>query len=176
MDEVMREWEKRKKRSWGIKIVFKKGETLKEFLPHEWQRSSAEFLELILAWLGFADDIMFLSTCLSEILESFELFYEICLSVGLEINFPKCGLMSMSWNETNLPPEIKVKSHQLPIVTKYPYLGVLVTREGTFVDHVEDRSRKALGAVLSRIKNVESWTGKESSSLLKQLIMCFAPV
>jgi hypothetical protein len=39
MDEVMREWEKRRNKKWGIKIIFKKGNALREFLPHKWQNT-----------------------------------------------------------------------------------------------------------------------------------------
>ena len=175
MDEVMREWEKRKKRKWGIRVVFKKGDTLKEFLPHDWHTASAEIFELLLNWLGFADDMLFLSTNLAEILEAFELFCEICLSVGLEVNFDKCGLLSMQWNGLSLPKELPVRGKKLPVVQSYQYLGVLVTTQGTFFEHVEERSRRALGVVLGRVKNVESWIGNDSFLLLKQLSGCFAP-
>ncbi len=94
----MRLWEKKKGTKWGIKILFRKGSVLKEFLPHEWGKLDAsEIQELVVNWLGFADDVLFVSHSLDDVIESFKLFEEICASVGLEINHGKCGIMEMIW-------------------------------------------------------------------------------
>ncbi len=182
MDEIMRQWEKNKGKKWGIKIVFKKGETVKEFLPHGEKMDKENLLELILNWLGFADDIIFVSEVYADVTESFKLFAKICASVGLDINFDKCGLMIMEWN-SDVPSFQESKNkfliidgHKIPIVTEYLYLGVLISRDGSFSSHVEERSKKALGVVCGRIKNVKGWVGKKNPQvLLQELNSCFAP-
>ena len=183
MDEIMREWANKKGKRGGIKIVFRKGQTLKEFLPHEWQNmSNIQVLEELVHWLGFADDIIFVGESLDDIIESFTIFKNICFSVCLEINFSKCGLMMMEWNEQT-PQTLKIReekhvtidSQKIPIISEYPYLGVIVSETGTFSSHTEERAKKALGTVLGRIKNVKSWLGKNPSLLLKELNSCFAP-
>ena len=78
-------------------------------------------------------------------------------------------------DSSQLPKELPVRGKKLPVVLNYQYLGVLVTTQGTFLEHVEERSRRALGVVLGRVKNVESWIGRDSFLLLKQLSVCFAP-
>lgn len=181
MDEILRCWENKKNPHWGIRIFFRKGEILQEFLPHEWEKASAvEIRELLLNWLAFADDVMFLSTDLTEIIEQFKLFVSVCAAAGLEVASSKCALMSMEWNKecnvsTPRGEKIIVDSHCIPIVNEYRYLGVLISNSGTFTNHVDDRSKKSLGTVLGRIKNVESWVGKNASLLLEQLNVCFAP-
>ena len=183
MDEVMREWTNKKGKEGGIKIIFRKGETLKEFLPHEWQNmSNVKVFEELIHWLGFADDIIFVGITLDDVLESFKLFKDICLSVGLEINSSKCGFMMMEWNDQTpqaiqirTAKQIVVDAHSIPLVSEYLYLGVLISDTGTFFLHTEERGRKSIGTVLGRIKNVKSWIGKNPSLLLKELNSCFAP-
>lgn len=183
MDEVMRGWKNKKGQTGGIKIVFRKGETLKEFLPHEWQNlSDANIMEELIHWLGFADDLIFVADSLEDVVESFRIFKDICFSVGLEMNSSKCGLMMMEWNEpTSVARKVLedrhiiVDSHKIPLVVEYVYLGVIISNTGTFSSHIEERGRKALGSVLGRIRNAKSWIGKGTSLLIKELTTCFAP-
>ncbi len=176
IDEIMREWERRKNPKWGIKIIFRKGKIVKEFFPHEWTHlSDVEIKDLIVNWLAFADDVVFVSHDLDEILTAFRLFRDLCKMAGLEINAAKCGLMSMIWNAVSLSHSIKVDKELLPVVSEYTYLGVQITNTGDFSTHVEIRSTKSLGVVASRMKNAKSWIGKDTSLLLTQLNVCFAP-
>lgn len=176
IDEIMREWEKKRDPKWGIKIVFRKGSVVKEFFPHEWHHmSNVEVHDLVVNWLAFADDIAFVSHHLQEILEAYRLFRNICKKVGLELNCGKCGLMSMDWNNVALGNSIQVDSDEIPVVSEYPYLGVQIESTGAFSKHLEMRSGKSLGVVASRIKSARSWIGKDISLLLSQLNLCFAP-
>jgi ribonuclease HI len=176
IDEIMREWERRKNPKWGIKIVFRKGKIAKEFFPHDWEHlSDIEVCRLLVNWLAFADDVAFVSHSMEEIISAFCLFRDICKTVGLEINFSKCGLMSMIWNGMFSHKVVKVDGEEIPVVSRYTYLGVQIVNTGDFEEHVEERSAKALGTVAGRIKNARSWIGKDTSLLLDQLNVCFAP-
>jgi ribonuclease HI len=93
----------------------------------------------------------------------------------LEINFGKCGLMSMCWNGTFSQRVLKIDGEDIPVVSRYPDLGVEIVNTGDFEEHIEERSAKALGTVAGRIKNARSWIGKDTSLLLDQLNVCFSP-
>ncbi len=83
--------------------------------------------------------------------------------------------MSMAWNKDSIKQEIVVDQKKIPVVDAYVYLGVIISKDGSVSDHVEERSKKALGSVIGRLKNVQSWVGKNPSLLLEQLNVCFAP-
>ncbi len=137
--------------------------------------SDVEIKDLIINWLAFADDVVFVSHDLNEILEAFKLFRDLCKKAGLEINASKCGLMSMIWNEVVLSKAVLVDSDIIPVVCEYTYLGVQITNSGESSTHTDIRSTKALGVVAGRMKNAKSWIGKDTSLLLTQLNVCFAP-
>ena len=69
MDELFRNWQKRNTKCKGIKIVFMKGTYAYEIFPHDWDaKTAAEKLNLVLFWLAFADDVLFLAHTLEEVL------------------------------------------------------------------------------------------------------------
>ena len=96
MDELFRSWHKRNTKCKGIKIVFMKGKSAYEILAHDWNtKKTAEKFHLVLFWLAFADDVLFLAHTLEEVMTAIELFNDICKEGGMKINFDKCGLLAM---------------------------------------------------------------------------------
>lgn len=68
-----------------------------------------------------------------------------------------------------------IGAEKIPVVSEYTYLGATFSATGKFDSHVDTRVSKASGASIQRMRNAESWIGRDTSVLLPQLTQCFAP-
>ena len=103
------------------------------------------FGELMIKSLLFADDVVLLTSSVSDLQQSLDRFAAECEAAGMRISTSKSETMVLSRTPEDCP--IRVGNDSLPQVREFKYLGVLFSSEGR-MEHELDRRIGAAGAVL----------------------------
>ena len=112
------------------------------------------YLRLLI--LLYADDTVLFSNSESDFQYSLDIFETYCKDWKLNINVSKSKVIVFG-NIRGRLPEFKISGHILEIVEEYKYLGIYLSKTGSFVAakrHIAEQANKALYALLKKSKTL----------------------
>ena len=112
------------------------------------------YLRLLI--LLYADDTVLFSNSESDFQYSLDIFETYCKDWKLNINVSKSKVIVFG-NIRGRLPEFKISGHFLEIVEEYKYLGIYLSKTGSFVAakrHIAVQANKALYALLKKSKTL----------------------
>ena len=102
--------------------------------------------------LLYADDTVILAENQSELQKTLEILHEYCITNELAINTTKTRVMVCSCGKIRNKPTFTYGVNKLEIVFEYMYLGVKVTYNGKFKDHMEYASLKGTKSMFALLQ------------------------
>ena len=112
------------------------------------------YLRLLI--LLYADDTVLFSNSESDFQYSLDVFDTYCKNWKLTVNASKTKIIAFG-NIRDRVPEFKISGHTLEVVDEYKYLGIYLSKTGSFVAakrHISDQANKALYALLKKSKTL----------------------
>lgn len=113
------------------------------------------YLKLLL--LLYADDTVIFSNDKENFQICLDNFYEYCIMWKLNINFEKTKIVIFNSKSTN-KPIFKIGASDIQVVDSYKYLGVILSKSGSFLNarkHITEQARKAMHLLFMRANNLD---------------------
>ena len=113
------------------------------------------YLKLLL--LLYADDTVIFSNDKENVQTYLDNFYEYCIMWKLNINFDKTKIVIFNSKSTN-KPIFKIGASDIQVVDSYKYLGVILSKSGSFLTarkHIAEQARKAMHLLFMRANNLD---------------------
>ena len=113
------------------------------------------YLKLLL--LLYADDTVIFSNDKENFQACLDHFYEYCIMWKLNINFDKTKIVIFNSKSIN-KPIFKIGASDIQVVDSYKYLGVILSKSGSFLNarkHIAEQARKAMHLLFMRANNLD---------------------
>lgn len=113
------------------------------------------YLKLLL--LLYADDTVIFSNDQENFQKCLDNFYEYCIIWKLNINFDKTKIVIFNSKSKN-NFTFKIGTSDIQVVDSYKYLGVILSKSGSFLNarkHIAEQARKAMHLLFMRANNLE---------------------
>ena len=114
------------------------------------------FLKLFL--LLFADDTVLFSNSREDLQDTLNVFETYCDKWKLTVNITKTKVLVFSGGKTSTNLKFHYKGEELEVVNEYKYLGIFLSRTGSFLKakrHIADQATNALFSLLRKIRTLD---------------------
>ena len=114
------------------------------------------FLKLFL--LLFADDTVLFSNSREDLQVTLNVFETYCDKWKLTVNITKTKVLVFSGGKTSTKLKFHYKGEELEVVNEYKYLGIFLSRTGSFLKakrHIADQATNALFSLLRKIRTLD---------------------
>lgn len=116
------------------------------------------YIYLKLSILLYADDTVILSESDSGLQHALNVFYSYCNEWQLNVNVEKTKVLIFSKGRPNRNYNFVFNDKQLEIVNEYKYLGIYMSRSGSFLKtkkYIAEQGSKAMYSLLSRVRKLD---------------------